>query len=326
MADVVSINGKSLKDTEARAGVVEAKQAAQSVAEDLAATNREISKVKDSVTEAAARANEAYKKAEAATGTIGDLVTMDQVIAKLKYSSTVPTSVDVGGIPKGTVFTNESILDIIDRLLHPYIAFSLGSITLTPKAGVKELGTSVVLTEAKVSITQGTEKAVYVELLKDGEVIESMSGDEIGESLIDFAELSTVITDDAEITVRVTDNKGSIKTAPIARYTFAAPYFRGVCSAGKTFTSADVLALTKDLSVKAQKAYTYEMDNSAAVIAYPASYGALTRVLDQNNFNVTDSFIEQQVDVTSSAGTTTKYRVYVLANNNTATMQYTFIM
>ncbi|MCM1323050.1 MAG: hypothetical protein NC218_02590 [Acetobacter sp.] len=323
MADIIKINEFDIKDAEARRSIAEVVSSVQATNESVASANREIEKAKTAASEAAARANEAYKKAEAATGVVGDLMTEQQVLEKLKYTSAVPTPVDVGGIPAGTVFTGESVLSIIDKLLHPYVSFTLGAITLTPKAGVKEAGTNVVLTGAKVQLSQGSEGIIFVELLKDGEVIESMSGDDVT-TFAEFTGLSTVISDDADISIRVTDNKGTVKTSTVAKYTFAAPYYYGTAKAGATLTGADILAMTKDLSARSQKAYSYEMNNNAAVIAYPASYGALTKVLDQNNFNVTDSFIEQQVNVTTSAGATTLYRVYVLDNNNTAAMQYVF--
>lgn len=62
---------------------------------------------------------------------------------------------------------------------------------------------------------------------------------------------------------------------------FINPFYWGASSAAVV---TDLAGLTEDLTKKGQKQYTYATNNQHMVIAYDASYGNLTSILDPNNF------------------------------------------
>ena len=53
------------------------------------------------------------------------------------------------------------------------------------------------------------------------------------------------------------------------------------------------------------------------LIAYPKSYGALKKILDQNSFDVTNTFIRSEINVIGLDKTSQTYYVYV---NNASTV------
>jgi hypothetical protein len=65
-----------------------------------------------------------------------------QVVDSPSYTNATPMPADVGGLPAGTTFTNQTLKDIMDKLCYPYqypsfTAFALAGIT------VKEVGDAI---------------------------------------------------------------------------------------------------------------------------------------------------------------------------------------
>ena len=73
-----------------------------------------------------------------------------------------------------------------------------------------------------------------------------------------------------------------------------------------TLTETDITSLTKKVEAKGSKTINYTTSQSHMVFAYPSSYGAIKSIIDQNGFNVTDSFTKSTVTVNS-----VEYYVYV---------------
>lgn len=97
---------------------------------------------------------------------------------------------------------------------------------------------------------------------------------------------------------------------------FINPFYWGV-SSGMSVTS--VAGLTEDVSKKGQKQYTYVTNNEHMVIAYEASYGNLTSILDPNNFETINGWTKSNLTVNG-----VNYNVYVSDSATTATAKYTF--
>ena len=76
-------------------------------------------------------------------------------------------------------------------------------------------------------------------------------------------------------------------------------------STTNTLTETEIIALTKKLETKGSKTVNYTTAQSYMVFAYPKSYGAISSIIDQNGFNVTDSFVRSTVTVNSA-----EYYVY----------------
>lgn len=85
--------------------------------------------------------------------------------------------------------------------------------------------------------------------------------------------------------------------------TFILPFYYGK-TAGTTIS--DFTGLTKDVSPKGQKTYSYTTNNEHMVIAYDSTYGNLSAIIDSNGFDVTDGWTKSSLTV---GGFT--YNVYI---------------
>ena len=80
------------------------------------------------------------------------------------YSSNIGSTVAVGGIPKNSTFTNKPIIDLIDEMLHPYVAFTFSSIATTAASGTFEYGTTKSITKVKPTFTLGSKNINSVKI------------------------------------------------------------------------------------------------------------------------------------------------------------------
>lgn len=114
--------------------------------------------------------------------------------------------------------------------------------------------------------------------------------------------------------VSYADDDNNVKTvSKNVAYEFVHASYHGIVDTA-TPDDAAVSALTKTLSKTANFNWTgINMTNQRACYAYPASYGAITKITDENNFNVTSSFNVIDMEINSVA-----YKVYV--TKDTATL------
>ena len=73
----------------------------------------------------------------------------------------------------------------------------------------------------------------------------------------------------------------------------------------------EIKALIKHIESKGTKTYSFTANNQRFVFAYPKSYGTLSAIYDQNNFNVTSTFTIYTVPIQCLDGSTVDYYVYV---------------
>lgn len=140
------------------------------------------------------------------------------------------------------------------------------------------------------------------------------------------------VYDDVAYKAFTKDAKKTIAPKTIS-YEFIYGFFKGT-SATIPEASADVKALTLDLTKKAKKEYTFTASNQYLTVAYPASYGNLTKITDQNGFANLDAWNKTVVAVSmnvwdDTAGdyvaTDVNYNVYTTNDKITCSnFKYTF--
>lgn len=230
------------------------------------------------------------------------------------YNNATPTTSALGGIPKGTTFDNKPIKEILDDLLYPYVAFS-ASMSTSPNGGTYEKGTTQNVSTATVSITLGSKQITSIQVLDSSNNVlaEKTSGITTSNSFT----INQLVTSNTNFKAIVTDGTTS-KTVTSGTFTFVSPYYYGAIG-DVELTETLIKGLTKSVSSKGTKTFTITMNQQKAVIAYPASYGNLTKILDENSFNVTDTFVKNTLTIDNVS-----YYVYVLNTPATSTMKYTF--
>ena len=194
-------------------------------------------------------------------------------------------TITVGGITANQKFNkNTSLEAVLKALLVKDIDASV-SVVLTPTAGVKKKGTSVNLTNIKVTLTKGTCTSFE-------KITASVGGSEIG-----TVEPPTLTTETLTYNITVDENYTSDTTVNVilnctqlsgksdtksgtAKYTFVDPSYVGVLSTPEDLTEVNITGLTEQLNTTKATSNVYNADNQIMVFAYPKSYGELASIVD----------------------------------------------
>ena len=102
------------------------------------------------------------------------------------------------------------------------------------------------------------------------------------------------------------------------KYSFVYPYYYGAVD-NDNVTVDSVSNLTKIIRPKETINKAFNSNFQTVVYAYPASYGNLTSIINQNNYEVVSSFKKTTLNIN-----TIKYNVYYLENVNVSNFKYTF--
>lgn len=246
------------------------------------------------------------------TATEGEIAKASAVLEELTYTDESPNgaTVTVGGIKKGDKVSAKTYRELIDLLLHPYVAPSGIGLRLNINGGTFEKGTTQQVTSGTVNWALGSQKVDKAEILVSSVV--KGTGTPSGATATSVAvtlDSPMDIKDNTAFTARVTDATKAYTGGNVS-FSFVYPYYHGVMDK-REVESADVVALTKVVQAKGNKTFTYTSANKYMVIAYPSSYGALKSILDPNKFENVNGFELKKVQVTGLDGTSQEYNVYV---------------
>lgn len=238
-----------------------------------------------------------------------------------KYKNQTPSTVAVGGIPKGWKpdASGTEVIDVIDKLLHAYVAPMVTASASPVNGGTFEIGSTQKVTAVTVNITLGSTGVTKIEVLDGESVLGSKTdGIQAGENTVTLTnELS--VTANKQLKVRVTDSDNKTVTANTGTFSFVSPYYYGAVSAGAEINEATVKGTTKSVTAKGNKSFTYTCNNEKMLFAYPKSYGVLSKILDANSFDVTGTFTRTEVTVNSVA-----YYVYTNSASTVSNFKMTF--
>ena len=217
----------------------------------------------------------------------------------IKYTNQTPSTVAVGGVPAGYIPPEGGIdtRDLIDKMLHAYVAPKVSASAVPTNGGVFEIGTSQSVTSVSVNITMGSTGIKKIEVLDGGSVIGSLtSGIKAGTNSVPLTSALTV-TNNKQLSVKVTDNEDKTVSANTGAFTFVSPYYYGAIAASEVPTEDIIKAATKSVTTKGNKTFNFTCNNEKMMIAYPKTYGQLKKIYDANNFDVTGTFSMTEVTV-----------------------------
>ena len=228
----------------------------------------------------------------------------------LHYTNDTPTISAIGGIAAGTTFNNMEYRELLTKLLYPYTKPTV-SISVTPNGGTYEKGTSVSITNLKVTATKKSSAIASVVAKQGSTVIKTITDGVASGGTFDCLPSGGIsVTSDVKFSGTVTDVDNGSATANSSQFTFVDPYYYGVIAKGATITSDLIKSLTKKIESKGTKTFKYTTNDSCMVIAYPASYGNLKSALDPNNFENIGSYEKHTITVSCTSGDVSYY-VYV---------------
>lgn len=232
------------------------------------------------------------------------------------------TTVAIGGIAKGVSLKNKSVVEVLESIFFPYVAFSMGNMSSSPGAGtVVEKGTAKTVNSITQPITLGSKSLTSLKLYKGSTLLqEKTSGITSSNS---FTSLAQSLTATTTFKVEATDGTTSLsKTLNV--FTFVDPYFYGILDTNSTPSSSDVTGKTKAVASKGNKTYSFTCTAKFPFIAYPASYGNLKSILDGNGFENLTDFTKHTVTLAVTSGNVS-YNIYIKNSAATVTnFAYTF--
>ena len=238
-----------------------------------------------------------------------------------KYKNQTPSTVALGGIPKGYVppVGGVEAIDMIDKLLHAYVAPTATATAKPSNGGVFEVGTSQTVASVDVNIGLGSTGIKKIEVFDGGSNLGSKTSSITGGmNTVTLTKPLTVNTN-KQLSVTVTDNENKAITAKTGYFTFVYPYYYGAIAANQNPDESLIKAATKSVTAKGNKTFTYNCTDQKMMFAYPKSYGALKKILDQNNFDVTDTFAQTEVSVNGVA-----YYAYANTPSTVSNFKMTF--
>lgn len=207
-----------------------------------------------------------------------------------------PTTVNLGGVLAGSVVTGKTSEQLLYDITHPFVAPTL-SMNISDIGGIFQKNTTKNITSISLTSSGGSVGAFKdktVQLFNNNVVI-----DPAVYNIVFTSDISATVTFktpivldgtvDTTIKVNVTI-KGNNLTVSKA-FVFVNPIYYGVSSVntGLDATLASS-ALLKDIKTKTNLSYAYTASNAYSYVLYDKSWGQLTSIIDQNNFNITNSY------------------------------------
>ena len=217
--------------------------------------------------------------------------------------------------------TLEKILDL--SYLPPLVSLSGSSNSL------REKGATVSSITLSANVTKRSDNIARIRFFQGAILVQDYNPPATIGSGTTTAPYSVPFSDNIGFTVIVTDDGTSggptDVTSNTLTYRFVYPYYFG--AGAQALTSAQVASLTKDIigsTATLNRSFT-TLAGQVYYFAYPASYGALTSILDENGFEVIGDWTLRTENITGLDASPVSYRIYEFNNPVTAgTTNFTF--
>lgn len=235
-------------------------------------------------------------------------LTVTPVSSTPVYTGGSPTNVTVGALQAGSPIAGLPLSDIIAKMVVTFINSTV-SMSAFP---IQEKGTSYIPTiSGTITPNSGS---ILARRIKRGI---TLINEPIGNT-VSFADVAQTVNQTYSIEADYTNSTGGTSTATASQgLSFYSPSYYGVGAAG--LTEANIKAsLAKQIWVAANRT---DLSFSPTLQRYyfvePAAYGTRGRIIDQNGFNVTDSFTRTQVTFTLADGVSTELMNIYMSNADT---------
>lgn len=205
-----------------------------------------------------------------------------------------------------TVGSN-NVEEALNKLIadYYYVAPKVNSFTASPTGGLFEVGTTIT---APITFNWDYNKDITSQTLTDCT---------LADETVRTATYNTDITTNKTFTLSATDGTNNVSKS--ISYTFVSASYTGVTDTVPT-TDTEITALTKSVRTKANLTQAFTTSGLQTIVyAYPSSFGNLTSIINQNNYEVLTNFALSNVTVNGVV-----YNVYSLSNVNLDNFKYTF--
>lgn len=227
-----------------------------------------------------------------------------------------------------TLFQKSGLKPVLDEIIK--ITYTPPVVSLSGSSNIlREKGAPVTATTLTASVTKKSNLIAEARFYKGATLLDTQtSGGAIpngGNSTYDW---TGSFSDNTTFSVQVDDASGGGGPTTVTAsttFSFVYPYYVGAGSSG--ISAASVASLTKRvIASTASRVETITATGGQVFyFAYPASYGALTSILDVNNFETLPDWTLRTENITGLDGNAVSYRIYEFNNPVAAgSYQYTF--
>lgn len=205
------------------------------------------------------------------------------------------------------------------------------SLSMAGSGTIREKGASVASSLMTATITKTSDPITTARFYASG-VLQSTQAVGPGSASPTY-NYATPFTDTKSFTAQVDDDGTSnggtpqTQTSNTVTFTFVYPYYYGSGAAGLTGAQVRSLLTTYVIASTASVNRSFSPNGSQKMyFAYPASYGDLTSIKDDNLFEVLSDWTKTAKNITGLDGNVVSYNVYEFNNVATAgTYGFTFI-
>ena len=259
-------------------------------------------------------------KADDVEGAIKEVHTT--LVENVTLDWTEPTTEAVGGIEVGYVppVDGISVKEFLYNMTHPFVYPTI-SMQLETADGVFEKNTSKTLSKIVLTSTDGT-KVAFEENNPSIFVAGVQLTDPTDKVTISVdkktytRELASPIvmngTADKKVVAKVELNGKEISTEK--SYEFIYPFYAASLTGNivSEYNNTLFVDSNKILTKKSNQVVSYTHANKVMAFAYPSEYGALSKIVDQNGFDITGTF-----SATTFTYNSVSFRVYCTTTPNT---------
>lgn len=228
----------------------------------------------------------------------------------IRYSDTNPSTATIGGIQKGTEYTDTPMQEIINQLLHPYVKPVI-VLNATRNDQYYEYGVSIAPVQFTANVIKESNPITSVELWRD---TSSYGNFQIGaDGGIASLIYNQPIISTTTFTTKVKDDTDAIYSSAAINYIFNRPIYYGVASTGEVTE-----AMIKGLGDKFIRFPTpnnidftgsFSPSNKCFMFAYQSYIGdsEVVKILDANKMNITNSFERGKLNILDATNTMVSY-------------------
>lgn len=245
------------------------------------------------------------------------------------YTNLTPTEAAHGGVSIGDTFNAQTMTQMFDLILYPYVAIevSLGS---DLPAGVYEFGDTTDATTLTPNVTEHGNPLVSLTFQRQdngggyGNIQVQANDNPYSNNPDTNVGNAPAVAQVASTNFRARADDGtSTVTSNVLTYNYVYPFYYGVGAPG--LNGAQIAALTKLVQTQGDKVLHFAPANEVYYFAYPAAYPDLNRVLDQNLFDITADFVlTNPVVIVGLDASNQNYKVYEFQNLTNLEQDLTF--
>lgn len=213
----------------------------------------------------------------------------------------------------GVAWSSVGLRDTLEQILAiTYLGPLIASFTGSSNS-LREKGNTVASVTLSVNVTKRSNDIARIRFLQGVTLIQDHNPPVVIGSGVTASVYSTPFSDNITFTVEVTDEPtggGPTMVSSNVTYSFVYPYYNGAAAPGRT--PAQVAAMTKSIinsTATLNKAFT-TANGDVYYFAYPASYGLLTSILDENGFETFSAWTKTTQNITGLDASAVSYNIY----------------